>query len=236
MSASVLVATPHLAFGELLRLSLEEEERFRVRLVRTAREAAAIASHPACQVAILDAELQDMPIAELVSQLLARLPQLKIVLIPPDNDINHPDLSGMDYHGHILRPFYLPDLMALMETLTADFQPDEPVPSPGKPDPEAFERAVAASSATAGVLLFGQDESLVSGAVPPAVADELKIWFNAPGSRKPANSPTLSASSACPVKPAITFFISPQLKGEGRSAWLIRSGRRSAACACRLRR
>ena len=174
MSASVLVATPHLAFGELLRLSLEEDERFRVRLVRTAREAAAITSQPACKVAILDAELPDMPIAELSSQLLAKLPQLKIVLIPPDNDIDHPTLSGMDFHGHILRPFYLPDLMDLMEKLTADVPPDGSAPQPGKPDPEAFERAVAASSAMAGVLLFGQDESLVSGDVASEVADELK--------------------------------------------------------------
>ena len=174
MSASVLVATPHLAFGELLRLSLEEDERFRVRLVRTAREAAAISSQPACKVAILDAELPDMSIAELSSQLLARLPQLKIILIPPDNDLDHPTLSGMVYHGHILRPFYLPDLMALMEKLTGDGAPGGTAPQPDKPDAEAFERAMAASSAMAGVLLYGQDESLVSGAVPPAVADELK--------------------------------------------------------------
>ena len=179
MSATVLVATPHLAFGELLRLSLEEEGRYRVRLVRTAREAASIATHPTCQVAILDGDLPDMHVVELGSQLLARLPYLKIVLIPPDNDLNHPSLNGMVYHGHILRPFYLPDLMALMENLTNDGSPAAAAPQPTRPDAETFERALAASNAMAGVVLFGQEDSLSGGALPPAVSDELKNWLPA---------------------------------------------------------
>ncbi len=120
MTASVLVATPHQAFGELLRLSLEEEGRYRVHLVHSAREAAGTLTDQAFNIAILDGELKDMRVSELGRQLLAHTPGLKLVLIPPENDPKHPLLAGMVYHGYILRPFYLPDLLDMMESLSEE--------------------------------------------------------------------------------------------------------------------
>ncbi len=195
MSVTVLVATPHQAFGELLRLSLEEEGHYRVRLVRSAREAVALISHT-CQVAILDGDLSDIRAADLGGQLLTRLPGLKIVVIPPENDIQHPSLAGMVFHGHILRPFYLPDLLDLMARLTsgevnieptvrppAAEPPPAPEPAPGAaaepitqplgPGRAAFERALGLSSAVAGLLLLEDGEALSGGQMTPPLAEEL---------------------------------------------------------------
>ncbi|HMN59873.1 MAG TPA: hypothetical protein PJ988_05885, partial [Anaerolinea sp.] len=118
MSVSVLVATPHQAFGELLHLSLEEEGRYRVHLVGTGLEAVDALKDASFHIAILDGDLKDMRVSELGSQLLSRAPGLKVVLIPPENDPKHASLAGMIYHGYVLRPFYLPDLLEMMESLT----------------------------------------------------------------------------------------------------------------------
>lgn len=191
MSVPVLVATPHEVFGELLRLSLEEDNLYQVRLARSAREALDLLKAQTFQAAILDSDLADMPLAELSRALLKAHHPLKVVIIPPDNDPNHPSLAGMIYHGYILRPFYLPDLLEQMQALTgaptpapAD-QPAPPEPSaastavtppPAEPRPnrQQFERAVAASTALAGLSLNAAGTSQAAGHMSDQVADALR--------------------------------------------------------------
>jgi len=180
MSVSVLVATPHQAFGELLHLSLEEEGRYRVHLVGTGLEAVDALKDASFHIAILDGDLKDMPVSELGSQLLSRAPGLKVVLIPPENDPKHASLAGMIYHGYVLRPFYLPDLLEMMESLTGrpaaepELQGDE-LPEPDETqDAGRFEEALAATSALAGIALLGKERCLTHGNLPETVAGELK--------------------------------------------------------------
>ncbi len=178
MTASVIVATPHQAFGELLRLSLEEEGRYRVHLVQSAREAADLLTDEAFDIAIIDGELKDMLVSELGRQMLIRTPGLKVVLIPPDNDPRHPSLAGMVYHGYILRPFYLPDLLDMMESLSGApshaLQPAAPPAASAGLDADQFDQAFKATSALAGVVLVGNEQYLTRGDLPDAVAAELE--------------------------------------------------------------
>ncbi|MEM5774167.1 MAG: hypothetical protein AAGU05_04130, partial [Anaerolineaceae bacterium] len=61
MPKQILVASPHLAFGELLRLSLEESGQYRVRLVQTGGEARGSVGKAIFALLILDADLKDGP-------------------------------------------------------------------------------------------------------------------------------------------------------------------------------
>jgi len=54
----ILVASPHLAFGELLRLSLEESGQYRVRLAQTSAEARGSGRRAIFSLLILDADLK----------------------------------------------------------------------------------------------------------------------------------------------------------------------------------
>jgi REP element-mobilizing transposase RayT len=111
MLASILVATPHAAFGELLRISLEESGQYQVRLVMSGREARASAGRGSFQLAILDTALTDEAFVPLCMDLLDLQKGIRLIVIPPGNNPNHPSLGGLLPHGYLSRPFYLPDLI-----------------------------------------------------------------------------------------------------------------------------
>ena len=117
MPKYILVATPQIAFGELIRISLEESGNYRVRLVQTSTELLSSASHTDFAVAILDSDLGEESFISLAQTLLEKLPKLRLVVIPPENDPNHPSLSGLKVDGYLNRPFYLPDLIQMIEGL-----------------------------------------------------------------------------------------------------------------------
>ena len=111
MLASILVATPHAAFGELLRISLEDSGQYQVRLVMSAREIRASASKGGFHLAILDAALSDEAFVPLCLDLLEQQKGIRLIVIPPENNPSHPSLGGLLPHSYLTRPFYLPDLI-----------------------------------------------------------------------------------------------------------------------------
>lgn len=119
MSATILVATPHAAFGELLRISLIDSGQYQVHLVRSASEARASSEHTVYHLVILDAVLEDEPFIPLCMDILDKQPGVRLVVIPPDNNPNHPALGGLMPHGYLSRPFYLPELIETVSRLLA---------------------------------------------------------------------------------------------------------------------
>jgi DNA-binding response OmpR family regulator/REP element-mobilizing transposase RayT len=111
----ILVATPHAAFGELLRISLEESGHYQVRLVSTAKEARASVGRADYQLAILDSELADEPFVPLCLDFISK--PIKVMIVPPDNNPNHASLGGLMPDGYLYRPFYLPDLLDTVQNL-----------------------------------------------------------------------------------------------------------------------
>ena len=120
MSVSILVASPHTAFGELIRLSLEEQSDYQIRLVHTAQDARASFNLPSLRLAIIDYDLQDKSFITLCQDLTAQVPAVRLVIIPPDNNAHHPSLENLTPHGFLKRPFYLPDLFDLVKQLISD--------------------------------------------------------------------------------------------------------------------
>lgn len=117
MPVSILVATPHEAFGDLLKLSLEENKQYQVELLHSGQEVRARASQSNYQLAILDAALLDEPFVPLCFNLLDRQKGIRLVIVPPENNPNHPALGGLMPHGYLNRPFYLPDLLETVSSL-----------------------------------------------------------------------------------------------------------------------
>ena len=169
MTASILVATSHPPFGELLRISLEDSGQYQVRLVLSAKEARAASGRASFQLAILDSSLSDEPFAALCTDLLRQQPGMRLVVIPPDNNPNHPSLGGLLPHGYLSRPFYLPDLIATVSRLldererelnitpgSADSTPSEPHLPHWLQDTLTLttylEKEIASTQAVAGVI------------------------------------------------------------------------------------
>ncbi len=119
MSANILVATPKTAFGELLRLSLEESGRYRVRLAQTPAEVQSACGRVPFDLAILDASLDGSSLAALAHTLRTANRSLRLVVIPPDNDPSHLAADGLAPDAFLSLPFYAPDLLETVGSLLA---------------------------------------------------------------------------------------------------------------------
>jgi DNA-binding response OmpR family regulator/REP element-mobilizing transposase RayT len=115
----ILVATPDFTFGELLRASLAENGDYNVHLVQTGSEVLSCAASTLYALAILDAHISDEPFIPLARSLQALTPNLRLMVIPPENNPRHPALIGISPHGYIYQPFYLPDLLETVSSLLA---------------------------------------------------------------------------------------------------------------------
>jgi REP element-mobilizing transposase RayT len=121
MAYSILVATAHTPFGELIRLSLEETRRYRVQVVDSGSDAAwQLESGQNYVVAIVDGELADLPVNLLSEQ--ARL-GLKLFLVPSSNGNGAGGVSELPLTGTVSRPFYLPELLDRVAQAVEDVPP-----------------------------------------------------------------------------------------------------------------
>lgn len=129
MLKNVLVATHHTAFGELLRLSLEESGSYRVRIAQNAHEVISNIRKQPFDLAVIDHELPGEPLRAVVQSLREQPALPKVVLIPPDNDPLHPLVAELEADGCLSRPFYLPSMLKMVRRLLeapalAGSQPD----------------------------------------------------------------------------------------------------------------
>jgi REP element-mobilizing transposase RayT/DNA-binding NarL/FixJ family response regulator len=126
MALSVLLVTPSEGFGELIRQTLEDEGGYEVVLVKDGR---VVPADREFALAILDFDAREVPPSDLGSQLLQRNPDMRLIVVPPNNKPQHPALNALAPHGFLTKPFYLPDLLALVETtLHGNASPSTPTP------------------------------------------------------------------------------------------------------------
>lgn len=186
MAKSILVVCPNLAFGELLRISLEESGQFNVRLVQTGSEALSASSRAAFDLILLDAEVRDQHFALLAQLLQEKHPETRLILIPPENNPDHPALSGLRIHGYLNKPFYAPELL---DQINAALQaaPAAPAADPPAEDmitgeaawlhradlPERLEQARAAGGALAALLFARSNVHIFAGELSDAARREL---------------------------------------------------------------
>lgn len=117
MAISILLATPSTGFGELIRQTLVDEGGYQVFMVESGQEALQQAQEHPFSLAILDADIRDLPIAEVARALLEIRPELRTILVPPKNDPNHPTVAELSPDGYLSKPFYLPDLTGIVRAV-----------------------------------------------------------------------------------------------------------------------
>jgi REP element-mobilizing transposase RayT/CheY-like chemotaxis protein len=117
MPVHILIGTPHKAFGELLRGSLQDSGQYQANLMLSAEGVLDAVKQSAYDIAILDSALPGQSFVSLCSQVLAEQKDIRLVVVPPENNPNHPALGGLLPHGYLKRPFYLPDLIETMSKI-----------------------------------------------------------------------------------------------------------------------
>ncbi len=113
MPTPLLVITSDIPFGELIRQNLEETGRFVVRVTGEQKTAAAYGRdfHPA--LAFLDASLAENDLFKIGDLLRQSNPNILFVVISKAGQ--HPAFEELSPKGFLSKPFYLPDLLEMME-------------------------------------------------------------------------------------------------------------------------
>ncbi|MCB9134936.1 MAG: IS200/IS605 family transposase [Anaerolineales bacterium] len=150
MAISVLLVTPSEGFGELIRQTLEDEGGYQVVLVKDGRANLPVRDYA---LAILDFEARDTTLLDLGRHLLTEHPAMRLIVVPPNNNPHHQFISNLTPHGYLTKPFYLPDLLGLIETtLHRDGHPSFPLTATApqrEPDlPSTLEPSLAPASSS----------------------------------------------------------------------------------------
>ncbi|MDT8897806.1 response regulator [Thermanaerothrix sp. 4228-RoL] len=131
----VLVYSPQLEFSEYLRLSLEETGLYQVTLCDSASELAALIAQPVFDILVVDFPGGDTSLGETLEQFTRNLPDVPLLLFPPENNPHHREINAISAWAYLSKPFYLPNLLLVMETLSRG----EKIFSPSPQMPKALE-------------------------------------------------------------------------------------------------
>lgn len=117
MQKRILVVTSTIGYGELIKQALVESGLYQVVLVNSAAEALGSVQEKAFSLAIVDSDLEDIPFPDLIRALGKVALDMRLVLIPPDNNAAESLPDGLKVSGFLSKPFYMPELFALVERL-----------------------------------------------------------------------------------------------------------------------
>ena len=186
MQRVILVCSPDSEFIQQIRSHLEEGGRFRVSGVANGHDALTFANHNFFDVAILDAEINDIPFVPFTRDLVAIQPNLKILVFPLQNNPHHPVLTGLVANGFLNKPFFGPEVGSALAGLFQEISPEPKIVVERIDDlanlwlkhPEMgakrVEQLIGATTATTGLLVMrGQviagsgstDDSTISNVV-----------------------------------------------------------------------
>lgn len=123
MAAKILVATPHVAFSELIRQSLIESGGYSVDVTSRGIGLVDRCRTGGYRILIMDSDLPDVSVVDMGRALINQLPDMRLALFPPGNDPKSLLLADFKPHAFLRKPFYLPDLLETVESL---------LPAPGE--------------------------------------------------------------------------------------------------------
>ncbi|MBN1955183.1 MAG: response regulator [Anaerolineae bacterium] len=123
MSYHVLVVDPNEAFATMLRIGLEEMGGNQVEIAANAREATRAVASKKFDLAIVDMGLTDVSGPRLVRALCHEYPNMRLVVIPLDEDKIPAELQDVNIAGVLPKPFFLPELPAQIAAFMGDEAP-----------------------------------------------------------------------------------------------------------------
>jgi DNA-binding response OmpR family regulator len=106
----VLILDSNTDFAAILRDGLEQTGKFVISLASTGRTAAEAIRGSEYHLAIIDADVPDMPAADLLGQLRVLDPYLRIVFVPPFGQELPDSLAKLDTQGVLHKPFFVSQL------------------------------------------------------------------------------------------------------------------------------
>lgn len=115
-----MVVTPNAGFGELICQILEETGKYAIALATTPQEAVAIAKKDRPALCILEIEDEKRKDAGLVGVLRKEVEHMLLILIPSHEDIQKEEYAQLNAEGFLAKPFYLPDLVTLVEEVISN--------------------------------------------------------------------------------------------------------------------
>jgi CheY-like chemotaxis protein len=116
MKPRILVVTPALGFGELIRQTLEDTGLFSLAVASSREAALQLATKGTVSLAILDSDLPDVVLEDFVGQLKENSQEMRLLVIPPEEAA--PDYLGkLLPDGYLSKPFYLPDLPEMIQKI-----------------------------------------------------------------------------------------------------------------------
>jgi len=173
MSANLLVITPTVSLGEMLRKTLEPGGAYRVHVVHTKSEAIVRADEENCSLVFLDLELGEYRVSEIGNSLRTIRPNINLFILC-DNE-TPPALDTIRPWTLIRKPFYLPDVLNLLANPQAS-QIEQPslawLSDPTKAA-QHLTRITLGSSAQAALITRKNDLWAYAGGLSQAAAKEV---------------------------------------------------------------
>lgn len=174
MSTNLLVITPTVSLGEMLRKTLEPSGAYRVYVVHTKSEAIVSADEENCSLVFLDLELGEYWVNEIGQALRTIRPNINLFILC-DNE-TPPALDAIRPWTLIRKPFYLPDVLNLLanpQASQAESQPNLAWLSDPTKAAQHLTRITLGSSAQAALITRKNDLWAYAGGLSQAAAKEV---------------------------------------------------------------
>jgi REP element-mobilizing transposase RayT len=174
MSTNLLVITPTVSLGEMLRKTLETSGAYRVYVVHTKSEAIVSADEENCSLVFLDLELGEYWVNEIGQALRTIRPNINLFILC-DNE-TPPALDAIRPWTLIRKPFYLPDVLNLLanpQASQAESQPNLAWLSDPTKAAQHLTRITLGSSAQAALITRKNDLWAYAGGLSQAAAKEV---------------------------------------------------------------
>jgi putative transposase len=117
VEAAILIITPSVGFGELIRQALEEAAAYQTTLAISGSEAIESIQTRLYKLVILDSDIHDMPVMELWPHLRDSQPDLRLILIPPEEGLGRGEYAELAPSGLLNKPFYIPNLLSTVREI-----------------------------------------------------------------------------------------------------------------------
>ena len=105
---------PSKGFGELIRQVLDDTGAFEVKVFFKVKSGFYEALEMDPDMVILDGDLK-APLDRLCNSFSKRIEDILFIYIPPSGDEGDPYQNSLPVHGVLEKPFYLPELLSLVE-------------------------------------------------------------------------------------------------------------------------
>jgi REP element-mobilizing transposase RayT/DNA-binding NarL/FixJ family response regulator len=127
LSKNVLILTPSLGFGEMIRQVLEDAGGFQPRLLAAPQQGMDWAARDKVSLLILDADFEELDLQAYIAEMRSLSPDMHLFMIPVEKRPNDPLLNKLGADAILPSPFYLPNLVHAIEQLYGPLTPKETV-------------------------------------------------------------------------------------------------------------